>query len=173
MKHLVLGGVKSGKSRFAEQLAKEWSKYGGEVIYIATATGHDTEFSLRVMQHQEQRPKEWQTVEEPLAIDQIINTASGQNQCLLIECLTLWMSNLLEDETSLKQHIDDLCDAVEAYQGEIILVSNETGLGIMPMNAMARRFGDEVGVLHQRLAALCDQVVLTVVGLPHYLKGQC
>ena len=174
MKSLVLGGVKSGKSRFAEQCAREWAEQPGnrdrDVIYLATAESMDDEFSQRIAQHRRQRPAAWQTVEESLEITAVIEQASGMNQCLLVECLTLWLTRLLEDEGQLDSRIDAFCDAVGRYQGEIILVSNETGLGIMPANALARRFGDEAGILHQRLAGVCDRVVLTVAGLPHFLK---
>ena len=176
MKSLILGGVKSGKSRFAEQRVKRWVAQTGNsnasVIYLATAENPkaDDEFAARISRHKKQRPGCWKTIEEPLEISQIVAGASGAHQCVLLECLTLWMSNILQDENLIAQRIDHFCRVLEAYEGEIILVSNETGLGIMPPNALARRFGDELGLLHQRLAMLCDEVVLTVAGLPHYLK---
>jgi adenosylcobinamide kinase/adenosylcobinamide-phosphate guanylyltransferase len=175
MKRLILGGVKSGKSRFAEQQVKQWLEQSGRpqgsVIYLATAEPQgDDEMHDRIALHRAQRPSAWQTLEIPFNIAEVIENSSGQNQCLLIECLTLWMSNLLHRESSLSAQVDRLCSAVENYEGEIIMVSNETGLGIMPVNALARRFGDEVGLLHQRLAVVCDEVVLTVAGLPQYLK---
>jgi len=176
MKSLILGGVKSGKSRFAEQRVKHWLAQTGNsnasVIYLATAENRETdeEFSARISRHKKQRPCSWETIEEPLEISQIIAGASGKHQCVLLECLTLWMSNILQNDDLVAQRVDHFCRVLEAYEGEIILVSNETGLGIMPPNALARRFGDELGLLHQRLAMLCDEVVLTVAGLPHILK---
>lgn len=174
MKTLILGGVKSGKSRFAESCVKEWVEQAGnraeDVIYLATAESRADAFSERIERHRQQRPETWKTVEEPLEITAVIDRASGKNQCLLVECLTLWMSNLLQDEAELGARIELFCEALERHEGEIILVSNETGLGIMPVNALARRFGDEIGILHQRLADVCDRVVLTVAGLPLYLK---
>jgi len=181
MKRLILGGVKSGKSHYAEQCAKQWlaRSAGAEnaVVYVATAEVREDDegFAARIARHQVQRPTGWRTIEEALNIDAIISAASNRQQCVLVECLTLWMSNVLckealSEEARLSQRIDDLCAVIEAYDGELILVSNETGLGIMPPNALARRFGDEMGMLHQRLAALCDEVVLTVAGLPHFLK---
>jgi len=176
MKSLILGGVKSGKSRFAEQRVKHWVKQAGNsdasVIYLATAENRkaDDEFSGRILRHQLQRPASWETIEEPVDISAIIAAASGEHKFLLLECLTLWLSNILEDEALLAQRIDSFCGVLEDYEGEIVLVSNETGLGIMPTNLLARRFGDELGLLHQRLASLCDEVVLTVAGLPHFLK---
>lgn len=175
MKSLVLGGVKSGKSRYAEQRIEAWVAQPGNsdrsVIYLATAENrqHD-DFSERISRHRAQRPPEWKTIEEPLNISAIFADASGKGKCILLECLTLWVSNLLHQETSLTQHIENFYHVVAAYQGEFILVSNETGLGMMPPNPLARRFGDEVGILHQRLAGLCDEVVLTVAGLPVHLK---
>ncbi len=176
MKSLILGGVKSGKSRFAEQRIKHWVEQTGNsdasVIYLATAENHvgDNEFSGRILQHQNQRPDGWETIEEPVDIATIIEAASGQNKCVLLECVTLWLSNILQEEALLMQRIDRACQALEAYEGEIVLVSNETGLGIIPPNALARRYGDELGLLHQKIASLCDEVVLTVAGLPHFLK---
>lgn len=175
MKHLILGGVKSGKSRYAEQLADNWvSGHAGEVIYIATAQHYDDEFGERIRHHQARRPADWQTFEAPLDIAEIIERYSGRNACLLLECLTLWLSNLLCDELELAPRIDTLCEAIENYQGTLLMVSNETGLGIIPDNALARQFGDQAGVLQQRIAALSDEVVLCVAGLPLTVKpAQC
>ena len=171
MKQLILGGVKSGKSLFAEQQVVDWEKVNtGEVIYIATAESHDDEFSDRIARHRSQRPAHWRTIEEPIKISEILGQVSGQGKCVLLECLTLWMSNLLLDEDKLAARVEQFCKAFERYDGEIIVVSNETGLGIMPDNAMARRFGDELGVLQQRLASLSDEVVMVVAGLPQRLK---
>jgi len=171
MKQLILGGVKSGKSSLAEQSAKGWeSDCGGGVIYIATARAYDDEFGERILRHQQQRPEHWQTIEEPLAVAKLLDSYSGLGHCILLECLTLWLSNVLCDELPLAEQIESLCTAIESYDGELIIVSNETGLGIMPDNALARRFGDEAGLLHQHLATLCDRVRVTVAGLPLVLK---
>lgn len=171
MKHLILGGVKSGKSRRAEQLAKDWEEEGrGKVVYIATARVYDDEFGDRIKRHQAQRPVHWETLEEPLAVAQMLNQYSGTRSCVLLECLTLWLSNVLCDELDLSRYIEQLCDAIERFEGELIIVSNETGMGIIPQNELARQFGDEAGVLHQRLAVICDEVTLTVAGLPLFLK---
>ncbi len=176
MKSLILGGVKSGKSRFAEQRAIRWTAQEGRsdesIIYLATAENRkdDEAFSSRISRHIAQRPAGWNTIEEPLEISDVIAAASGKDQCVLLECLTLWLSNLFQDETTLASHIEQFCAALKAYEGDIILVSNETGLGIMPPNALARRYGDELGLLHQRIASVCDEVVFIVAGLPHYLK---
>ena len=181
MKRLILGGVKSGKSRYAEQCVKDWVAAGGshqQVCYIATAHApqpsdadtYDSDFAARIAQHRAQRPASWQTCEESLAIAPLLRQASGTGQCLLLECLTLWLSNVLHEQGSVAAQVDEFCAAFAAYEGEINVVSNETGLGIMPINALARRFGDEAGVLQQRLAAMCDEVVMIVAGLPLFLK---
>ena len=171
MKHLILGGVKSGKSRYAEQLAKDWAEgHSGKVVYIATARAYDDEFGERIKRHQAQRPAHWETTEAPLEVAQILNHYSGTQCCVLLECLTLWLSNILCDDLDLSSHIEPLCDAIERYEGELLIVSNETGMGIIPQNVLARNFGDEAGVLHQRLATLCDRVSLIVAGLPFPLK---
>ncbi len=175
MKTLVLGGVKSGKSRYAERQVLDWLGRSGNrdsaVIYLATAESREDELAQRIERHRAQRPSGWRTIEEPVDIAGTIRRHSGSGHCMLVECLTLWMSNLLAtEEAHLRERVDDFVRAYTASEAEIILVSNETGLGIMPVNALARRFGDEIGVLHQRLAEISDRVVLTVAGLPHQLK---
>mgnify|MGYP001827153453 CR=1 FL=1 len=176
MKTLVLGGVKSGKSRFAEQLVQDWVNQEENdeqgVIYLATAQSFDDEFTRRIERHQAQRPAGWQTIEEPLDIAAVLQHYAGPDHCVLVECLTLWMSNLLADETRLPEQVEQFIDTLVASRAEIILVSNETGLGIMPVNRLARRFGDETGILHQRLANICDRVVVTMAGLPLELKNE-
>lgn len=172
MKVLILGGVKSGKSRRAESLAKAWAATThGKVVYIATARAYDDEFGERIKRHQAQRPADWETLETPLKVAERLNQYSGKGCCVLLECLTLWLSNLLCDDLDLRCNIEQLCDAIAHYDGELIIVSNETGMGIIPENALARRFGDESGLLHQRLASLCDDVTLVVAGLPLSLKN--
>ena len=172
MKHLILGGVKSGKSRRAEKLAKDWvADNSAPVVYIATARAYDDEFGERIKRHQAQRPSEWTTVEAPLQVAEILDQYSGTGCCILLECLTLWLSNILCDDLDLKSYLGQLCEAIEQYEGELIIVSNETGMGIIPDNALARRFGDEAGMLHQRLAGLCDEVGVSVAGLYLPLKA--
>lgn len=171
MPELILGGIKSGKSRFAEQRAQA-SRL--DVIYIATATAQDSEMKARIHAHQQQRNKDWRLIEEPLQLGQtIINNASTQT-CLLVECLTLWLTNLLclEDEARFKQERQSLLNAIKTAPGKVILVSNETGMGIVPLGALSRRFCDEAGLLHQQLAQHCEHVTLITAGLPQTLKGQ-
>lgn len=171
MKELILGGVRSGKSRLAETRALE---SGLEVIYLATARAcGDAEFQRRIEQHRRRRPAHWQTVEEPVALaDCLLRLAAGQ-RCIIIECLTLWLTNLLcEDEGArFEAQCEALLAALRQAPGTIIMVSNECGLGISPLGELTRRFVDEAGQLHQRLASLCDRVTFTVAGLPLSVKG--
>lgn len=167
---LVLGGIKSGKSRFAESLATDTKK---SVLYIATALPDDDEMRQRIEHHKKSRPPQWQIIEEPIEVGRIIKKHSTAQTCLLIDCLTLWLTNLLmhENKQILQQQKTELINSIADAPGSIVLVSNETSMGIVPMGELTRQFCDEAGLLHQELAALCDNVVLTVAGLPHYLKG--
>lgn len=170
MKELVLGGVRSGKSRYAEQQARA---SGLRVVYIATAIpGGDAELEERIRRHRSYRPAEWVTVEEPVALGSALRKLASAEHCLLIECLTLWLAHLLTSGSAdrLDSECSSLLRAMEDIPGHVILVSNETGLGIMPPGALTRRFLDVSGELHQSLAALCDRVTLVVAGLPQRLK---
>ncbi|WP_252091759.1 bifunctional adenosylcobinamide kinase/adenosylcobinamide-phosphate guanylyltransferase [Pseudomonas sp. MWU13-3659] len=170
MRNLILGGARSGKSRLAEQLATD-SRL--PVTYIATSEPLDGEMSERVRLHRERRPADWGLIEEPLALAAVLRTEAAEGRCLLVDCLTLWLTNLLmlEDDQRLAQERDALLDCLEQLPGTIILVSNETGLGVVPMGELTRRYVDLSGLLHQAVAARCQRVVLTVAGLPLMLKG--
>ena len=170
MKELILGGVRSGKSRLAEQHAQDCAL---PVTYIATATGDDDEMRTRIAHHQAQRPAHWQLVEEPLALAAALQRHAAVNHCLLVDCLTLWLTNLLcvEDETRMQTEVAALLQILPALPGHIILVSNETGMGVVPMGELTRRYCDEAGRLHQALTLSCERVILTVAGLPLHLKG--
>jgi len=169
MKTLVLGGVRSGKSRFAEQLARATCH---PVVYIATATaGEDKEMQARIRQHRARRPTDWITIEEPIAVGNVLRAQDSPARCLLVECLTLWLTNLLcTAPDRLESERRSLCDAMAGAASDVILVGNETGLGVVPPGELSRRFVDEAGSLHQQLAAICDGVTLTVAGLPFELK---
>ncbi|HEY6515861.1 MAG TPA: bifunctional adenosylcobinamide kinase/adenosylcobinamide-phosphate guanylyltransferase [Steroidobacteraceae bacterium] len=169
MKELVLGGVRSGKSRYAEQQARA---SGLQVVYIATAIAEgDPELEARIRRHRSYRAAEWTTVEEPVVLGTALRTHAGAGRCLLVECLTLWLAHLLTaDPDRLESERMSLLQAVDEIPGRVILVSNETGLGIMPMGEVSRRFLDVAGELHQSLAAACDRVTLIVAGLPQRLK---
>ena len=170
MKDLILGGVRSGKSRLAEQRAHA-SRL--QVIYIATAIpGDDVELATRIRQHRLHRTPDWTLIEEPFALGSTLRAQTSAERCLIVECLTLWLTNLLCSATErFERERQSLLDALPELAGHIILVSNETGLGVVPLGELSRRFVDASGELHQRLATICDRVTLTVAGLPHTLKG--
>lgn len=172
MKQLILGGARSGKSTLAQRLATE---SGLEVVYLATAdrglTDRDPELRERIDHHRRQRPAAWALVEEPLQLAAALRREATVRRCLLVDCLTLWLTNLtLADPPLLAGEQDALLDAVDTLPGQLILVANEVGLGIVPLNADARRFRDLAGRLHQRLAERCDRVLFTVAGLPLVVK---
>jgi adenosylcobinamide kinase / adenosylcobinamide-phosphate guanylyltransferase len=166
-KTLILGGVRSGKSRHAAELAGP-----GAITLIVTGTAHDEEMAARIALHRKSRPLHWTVVEEPVRLAAALQTAATPGRVIIVDCLTLWLSNLLglEDEAILRHEVARLIEVLPTIQVDCILVTNEVGLGIIPASALARRFGDEAGVLHQRLAALCDRVVLMAAGLPLAIK---
>lgn len=170
MKELILGGVRSGKSKLAEQHALAT---GLPVSYIATATSDDSEMRARIAHHQAQRPQHWQLIEEPLALAATLQQHAADKRCLLVDCLTLWLTNLLcaQDQARLQSEVNALLQTLPTLPGHIILVSNETGMGIVPLGELTRRYCDEAGRLHQAVAHCCDKVILTVAGLPLHLKG--
>lgn len=171
MKELILGGVRSGKSRLAEQHAVA---SGLAVTYVATATPGDAEMQARIIEHQRRRPPTWTLIEEPLALARVLGAQAAPDRCLLVDCLTLWLTNLLcaSDDHAFATERRALVELLPQLPGDIILVSNETGLGVVPLGALSRRFCDEAGWLHQDIAQLSDRVILTVAGLPHLLKGK-
>ncbi len=171
MKELILGGVRSGKSRLAEQRAQE---SGLAVVYVATGTPGDEEMRARIQEHRKRRPAGWLTVEEPRALAQAVREHANKNRCIVIECLTLWLTNLLCASISpqeLEAERTALLTIVREVPGHLIIVSNETGLGIVPVDALSRRFSEEAGLLHQDLARICDRVTLVAAGIPLLLKG--
>jgi adenosylcobinamide kinase / adenosylcobinamide-phosphate guanylyltransferase len=171
MKTLVLGGVRSGKSRLAEQLARESEL---PVTYVATARPGDAEMQARIAHHRANRPDHWRLVEEPCHLAQALQRHARDGHCVLVECLTLWLTNLLleADPETFERERDTLLAVLPTLPGEIILVGNETNMGVVPMGELSRRFCDESGWLHQALARHCERVLLTVAGLPLTLKGE-
>lgn len=170
MHSLILGGARSGKSALAERLARD---SGRDVVYVATAQPRDGEMAARIAHHRAQRPAHWQCVEEPLALADVLRGHARVGRCVLVDCLTLWLSNLLgeSDPDRFSQERDALLQAVPELPGDIVFVSNEVGLGIVPMGELSRRFVDEAGRLHQALGAHCGRVVFVAAGLPLVLKG--
>lgn len=166
---LILGGARSGKSRLAEQRAQAC---GLAVTYIATGQARDGEMAERISRHKAQRPAHWALVEEPLALARVLQQQAAGDRCLLVDCLTLWLSNLLlhDDAQWFAREREALLECLGALPGRIILVGNETGLGVVPMGELSRRFVDESGLLHQALAERAQRVVFTVAGLPMVLK---
>ena len=170
MLQLILGGARSGKSRLAEKLASDSAL---SVIYIATSQALDGEMNTRVALHRQRRPDQWGLIEEPIELARVLRENAAPERCLLVDCLTLWLTNLLmlEDPERLASERDELLETLATLPGEIIFVSNETGLGVVPLGELTRRYVDEAGWLHQALAERCQRVVLTVAGLPLTLKG--
>lgn len=171
MRSLILGGARSGKSALAERMAEA---SGEEVVYVATAQPGDAEMAARIAHHRARRPAHWRSVEEPLALAETLYTHARPGRCVLVDCLTLWLSNLLGDADTARfaRERAALLDALPALPGTLLLVSNEVGLGVVPMGELSRRFVDEAGRLHQALAAVCERVVFVAAGLPLALKGE-
>jgi adenosylcobinamide kinase/adenosylcobinamide-phosphate guanylyltransferase len=171
VKELILGGARSGKSSRAEIIAMA---SGLKVIYVATATAGDREMEERIAHHRDRRPETWELVEEPIRLASALVSNASPDSCLLVDCLTLWLSNLLcnEDEALFRKEHGRLLKLLPALSGHIILVSNEVGMGIAPADSLSRRFRDEAGRLHQELAQICDRVTVVVAGLPQILKGK-
>lgn len=168
MKEFILGGARSGKSAFAQQRAQA---NGLRVIYLATAEADDAEMVVRIARHRAERPADWGLVEEPLALAVALQAHAAPDCCLLVDCLTLWLSNLLAvGDERLSMEINALADIIPALPGHLLLVSNEVGQGIVPANPLARRFRDEAGWLHQAIARRCDRVTFVIAGLPLTLK---
>ncbi len=169
-KTLIIGGARSGKSRLAERLAAE---SGEAIVYIATAAAGDEEMAARIAAHRAHRPASWETVEEPVGLAAALWRYATPQRCLIVDCITLWLTNLLLTTApgTFARERAALLDTLPALPGRLILVTNETGLGIVPLGVLSRRFTDEAGWLNQELAAACDRVLLTVAGLPLTLKG--
>ena len=170
MQALILGGARSGKSHYAETLAQQ---SGHEVIYIATAQAHDAEMQERITHHRATRPAHWLTVEEPLTLAATLQHHAASHRLLLVDCLTLWLTNLLclEDEQRLQTETTALLQTLPRLPGHTLLVSNEVGLGVVPLGELTRRYVDSAGRLHQQLAVQLETVVFMVAGLPQVLKG--
>ena len=163
---LVLGGARSGKSAYAEGLIEACP---APWVYLATAQAFDDEMVERIAEHRARRGPQWRTRDAALDLPEALAEADGP---VLVDCLTLWLTNLMLAESDVPAAAERLAGACRAAPGPLVLVANEVGLGIVPENALARRFRDEAGRLHQRLAGLADRVVLTVAGLPLIVKSE-
>jgi adenosylcobinamide kinase/adenosylcobinamide-phosphate guanylyltransferase len=165
---LVLGGARSGKSRHAEALVEGQP---GACIYLATAQARDAEMSERIRRHRERRGPRWETLEEPIGIVAALERATRPDGTVLVDCLTLWLSNLLGAQRDIEAETAKLVAALPALPGPVVLVSNEVGLGVVPEGELARAFIDHAGRLHQRVAEVAQSVVFMAAGLPLDLKS--
>ncbi len=165
---LVLGGARSGKSRHAEALVESQP---GPCIYLATAQAGDAEMAARIAAHRARRSPRWTTVEEPLDLAVALGQACGPDRAVLVDCLTLWLSNLLGAGRPVAAEYEGLLAALPGLAGPVVLVSNEVGQGVVPEGALARTFVDRAGRLHQDLAAVAQRVVFMTAGLPRELKS--
>jgi adenosylcobinamide kinase/adenosylcobinamide-phosphate guanylyltransferase len=168
---LVLGGVRSGKSCWAQELAGRFER----VAYVATALARDAEMHEKIRRHQEDRPAHWQTLEEPVELARTLIDNGAKFDLLLIDCLTVFVSNLMEaaqtDAASMERRLDDFLEALRTVPATVVLVSNEVGCGVVPPYPAGRIYRDALGELNQRVAEIADNVVLMVAGLPLALKG--
>lgn len=166
--HLILGGARSGKSRRALDLAQQTSN---RPVFIATAEAWDDEMAERVARHKTERGAEWSNIEAPLALVEALEEAPEKGDVCVIDCLTLWLSNLMHHDRDLEAESKRLCETVTAVSIPVILVSNEVGLGLVPETPLGRAFRDAQGRLNQEMAKVCDRVEFIAAGLPILLKG--
>ena len=184
MIHLVIGGARSGKSVYAEDLAGELSQSpdqyspskkntGKKLIYLATATIYDDEMQQRIDLHKQRRDQNWSLVEEPLQLASCLQTLSGTNAVVLIDCMTLWLSNWIcsDNFVEFESQRQAFITALTTFEGDCVIVSNEVGSGIVPMGELSRSFVDHAGWLNQAIAKVSDKATLVVAGLPLALKG--
>jgi adenosylcobinamide kinase / adenosylcobinamide-phosphate guanylyltransferase len=168
----VVGGARSGKSAFAQHRAEAYAaERGAELVFVATAEPHDDEMRERIARHRADRSARWRTVEATRDLAPVLAEQTAPDRIVLVDCLTLWLSNRLLEGDDLDAAAEVLASALRSVEGPLILVSNEVGLGIVPDNALARRFRDAQGRLNQAVAAICSEVVLVSVGLPLLLKS--
>lgn len=163
----VLGGARSGKSKFAEDLILD-TKH--KPVYLATGRAFDDEMVSRIELHQERRGTKWKTIEEPLALVDALGSAAFPGNIVLVDCLTLWITNLMMAEANVQKECEGLVRFLKESEVPIVLVSNETGLGITPENKMAREFIDLAGSVHQEVAGVCKNVYLVTAGIPQKIK---
>jgi len=172
--HLILGGARSGKSALAEKLAAE---SGLPVTYIATAQVYDREFGQRVEHHKDRRPTHWQTIEQPFNLGQSLQEHAGIGKCIIVDCLTLWLAQCICPDCERPENLNwpderqTLLQSLANLPGMILLVSNEVGMGIVPLGEINRQFQDEQGRLNQAIAQIADKVSFVAAGLPLALKG--
>lgn len=164
----VIGGTRSGKSRFALEQA---SVYEGKKAYIATAQALDNEMKVRIEKHKEQRGPDWDTYEELLRISEVLKKVGTSHSAIIIDCLTLWLSNLMLADKNVENEIESFRSTLDAQRSTLFIVSNEVGMGIVPENELARKFRDMAGALNQKIAEIADEVYLVTAGIPIKIKG--
>ena len=164
---LVLGGARAGKSAFAEGLAQAWERR----VYVATAVITDNEMAERIASHRARRGADWRTVEEPVELAAAVRRESAPGTCLLVDCLTVWLGNLMHHGRDVDAACEGLLTSLATAAGPVVLVANEVGLGIVPENGMARGFRDHAGRLNQAVARLAGRVYFISAGIPLTLKG--
>jgi adenosylcobinamide kinase/adenosylcobinamide-phosphate guanylyltransferase len=165
---LVLGSARSGKSAWAESVVNHFPP---PYLYVATGQALDDEMKLRIRLHRERRKDLWQTIESPIDVSAVLKSLKGLRKPVLVDCITLWLTNLLcSASTETESVVDELCEAIEAVDYPLVIVSNEVGGGIVPDNSLARKFRDLSGLTNQRLARICASVFLVTAGLPLRLK---
>jgi adenosylcobinamide kinase/adenosylcobinamide-phosphate guanylyltransferase len=168
--YFITGGARSGKSSFAEKLALEME---GKRAYVATAQALDAEMAVKIEKHRRDRSSTWDTYEEPLAVADLLRKLSGRYQVVLLDCLTLWLSNVMahtDGDGAVQARVEDLVRVLASFDGACLVVSNEVGLGIVPDNPLARKFRDLAGMLNQRIAQTADEVYFTAAGIPMKIK---
>ena len=168
---LITGGARSGKSRYAEQRATEM---GARRLYVATAEARDEEMAQRIAEHRKRRGNQWRTIEEPLELAEALLAERGKTDCALVDCLTLWISNLLicRDDKYASEKVDDLIEQLPQLNFHLVFVTNEVGWGIVPDNPLARKFRDLVGWTNQRVAQAANEVILMAAGMPMIAKKE-
>jgi adenosylcobinamide kinase/adenosylcobinamide-phosphate guanylyltransferase len=168
---LVLGGARSGKSRYAQELACAFER----VVFIATARPSDPEMRHKISEHQRGRPSSWRTVEAPTSLERTLGEEGSKADLLLVDCLTLYLANLMDRKRAgrgqVRTHIQRLCEAVRTTEASVVIVSNEAGSGVVPSYRSGREYRDLLGELNQQVATLADKVILMVAGLPLIVKG--
>lgn len=176
MLELVIGGARSGKSTYAEQCAKTFiersTNIDPDVIYVATATAEDAEMLTRIEHHKQSRPQCWKTIEEPIKLAAVLEKYNVPSRFIIVDCLTLWLTNLFTQNTRQKQtEIDALLTLLPCLDSSAIFVTNEIGMGVVPLGEETRRFVDEAGRLHQQIASQCHRVTQMVAGIPNTVKN--
>jgi adenosylcobinamide kinase/adenosylcobinamide-phosphate guanylyltransferase len=168
---LIIGGARSGKSAYAEKLAV---KNSGVVTYIATATPSDTEMEARIQHHKMRRPNDWELFECPLKLAELLKAEARKDQTILVDCLTLWMNNQLHEnpEQDFPLLFAELIASVQRARAHVIFVTNEVGLGIIPLGNITRQFVDETGRLNQQISHIADEVIFMIAGLPMIVKKE-